>query len=186
MTPKFSLVTLVAGAALVFAVPAAFGEGKLAGSLEPAMAKAMAEDGFDHAVAAKLALQSKAGAYRDANERPGATKPAVQSSVSRYRDAFERTGVKQELGSSVAGYRDANERVVVQNQGLESSVGTYRDANERVVGGRPESSVPVSDTSIGSGREIEWPQIGIGFGIGILLGLGLWLAMRTRIRPLAH
>ena len=165
MTPKFSLITLIAGAALVFAVPAAFGEGRLAGSLEPAMAKAMAEDGFDHAVAAKLALQSKVGAYRDANERPGATKVVVQSSLSGYRDAFERTSVKPEAGSSVTG---------------------YRDANERVAGGRPQSSVPVSDTSIGSGREIDWPQIGIGFGIGILLGLGLLLATRTRIRPLAH
>jgi hypothetical protein len=41
--------------------------------------------------------------------------------------------------------------------------------------------------SVTSGREIEWPQIGIGFGIGLLLAAGLYLAMRfTRIRPLAH
>ncbi|MBA3565569.1 MAG: hypothetical protein M3Q67_07265 [Actinomycetota bacterium] len=46
---------------------------------------------------------------------------------------------------------------------------------------------PDSVTSNGSGRELEWPQIGIGFGVGILLALGLFLAMRyTRIRTLAH
>jgi hypothetical protein len=41
--------------------------------------------------------------------------------------------------------------------------------------------------SIGSGTEIEWPQVGIGFGFGILLALGLGLAVRlTRVPPLAH
>jgi hypothetical protein len=44
---------------------------------------------------------------------------------------------------------------------------------------------PVSVTT--SGREVEWPQIGIGFGIGLLLAVGLAFALRlTRTRQLAH
>lgn len=54
--------------------------------------------------------------------------------------------------------------------------------NYRLDATRPEQ---VSATS--SGREIEWPQLGIGFGLGIALLLGLMLAVRvTRTRPLAH
>jgi hypothetical protein len=46
-----------------------------------------------------------------------------------------------------------------------------------------DSSTPVAST----GRDIDWPQVGIGFGIGIALALGLILALRaTRQRPLAH
>lgn len=48
------------------------------------------------------------------------------------------------------------------------------------------TSVPAPVT-VSSGRELEWPQIGIGFGVGIVLVLGLYLAMKaTRPRPLAH
>jgi hypothetical protein len=46
-----------------------------------------------------------------------------------------------------------------------------------------DTSTPVAS----SGRDVEWPQVGIGFGIGIALALGLLLALRaTRQRPLAH
>jgi hypothetical protein len=60
----------------------------------------------------------------------------------------------------------------------------YIDAHERAV--PPTSSTtPVSVTT--SGRDLEWPQVGIGFGIGILLALGLGLAMRAvHVRPFAH
>ncbi len=38
-----------------------------------------------------------------------------------------------------------------------------------------------------SGRDVEWPQVGVGFGLGLLLAIGLFVAMRsTRIRTLAH
>ena len=54
--------------------------------------------------------------------------------------------------------------------------------NHRLDPTRPEQ-VSVSS----SGREIEWPQLGIGFGLGIALLVGLMLAIRvTRTRPLAH
>jgi hypothetical protein len=64
-----------------------------------------------------------------------------------------------------------------------STVSSYRDAFERAV--PPTGPAPVSVTT--SGRDVEWPQIGIGFGVGILLAFGLYLAVRlTRARALAH
>ena len=54
--------------------------------------------------------------------------------------------------------------------------------NHRLDANRPEQ---VSVTS--SGREIEWPEIGLGLGLGIALAFGLFLTVRyTRARPLAH
>jgi hypothetical protein len=42
-------------------------------------------------------------------------------------------------------------------------------------------------SATGSGREIEWPQVGVGLGIGLLLALGLGVIMRvTHIRRFAH
>jgi hypothetical protein len=49
-----------------------------------------------------------------------------------------------------------------------------------------DASAPAPVT-VRSGREVEWPQIGIGFGIGIALMFGLYLVVRTpRDRQLAH
>ena len=190
MTRKISLIIGMAVTALAVGVPTAFGEGRLAGSQEPTLAtpNAMVEDGFAQAVAASLALQS-ARTYRDANERGSTQQVGVQSSLSGYRDANERGSVPKmsafERGV-VSGQLDlstfnAFERATPVNA-LESNVSTYRDAFER---GTPVAGSPDVPT-ITSGREIEWPQIGIGFGVGLLLALGLGLAMRmTPIRP-AH
>jgi hypothetical protein len=119
MTARISLIVAVAVVALSVGVPAAFGEGRLAGSPEPA----------------------DAIAYFRANELATAA---------------------QSGGTDLSTYRDAAERAV-------PPVGT------------------IEPTASGSGRELEWPQLGIGFGLGILLVAGLWAAMRmTRFRPLAH
>jgi hypothetical protein len=49
------------------------------------------------------------------------------------------------------------------------------------------ASIPTPAATIGSGREIEWLQIGMGFGGGVLLAVGLFLTMRmTRVRQPAH
>ena len=54
--------------------------------------------------------------------------------------------------------------------------------NHRLDATRPEQ-VPVTS----SGREIEWPQVGLGLGLGIALAFGMFLTFRyTRARPLAH
>jgi hypothetical protein len=58
-----------------------------------------------------------------------------------------------------------------------------KDANEHVDLPTAPESVPVAT----SGREVEWPQIGIGFGIGIALAIVLGLLLKaTRPRTLAH
>ena len=71
MTRKISLITAVAVAALTVGVPTAFGEGRLAGSQEPALATPdpMIEDGFAQAVAASLALQPARDVPRCARAR---------------------------------------------------------------------------------------------------------------------
>ena len=56
-----------------------------------------------------------------------------------------------------------------------------------LVDGFAANSGSVEVSTVDSGTEIEWPQVGIGLGIGILLMLGLGLAMRiTHLRPFAH
>lgn len=180
MTRKISLITAVAVAALTVGVPTAFGEGRLAGSQEPALATPdpMIEDGFAQAVAASLALQSTA-TYRDAHERATSMK-GIESKGTTYRDAFERGVASGQLDLST--FRNAFDRAGNQSQGLQSSV-SYRDAHERAMPVAAPAQVPAID----AGRNIEWPQVGIGFGVGVLLAVGLLLAVRaTRIRPLAH
>jgi hypothetical protein len=56
-----------------------------------------------------------------------------------------------------------------------------------LVDGFAANSGSVEVSTVDSGTEIEWPQVGIGLGIGILLALGLGLALRiTHVRPFAH
>jgi hypothetical protein len=79
-------------------------------------------------------------------------------------------------------YFHANELATAAQSGG-TDLSTYRDGPERAV----LPSAPIQTTvSSDSGRQIEWPQLGIGFGLGILLVAGLWLAMRVKFRPLAH
>ncbi len=120
---------------------------------------------------------------RDAHERGVVPQIGVHSALSTYRDASQRGAVPQQ--SAVSTYRDAFQRgaQLKPESSLGPSVGTYRDAFERT---RPVAG-PTDVPTISSGRELEWPQIGIGFGVGIVLMLGLYLALKgTRTRPLAH
>jgi hypothetical protein len=49
------------------------------------------------------------------------------------------------------------------------------------------SGPSVTGVESSSGRDLNWPQIGIGFGIGILLAIVLGLSLKaTRPRTLAH
>ncbi len=162
MTRRISLTIGVAVVALAVGVPTALGEGnkgRFAVTPEPMSA-------VEYFKANELATLVQSG----------------ESALTGYRDAFERGNV---VGSQpgVTTYRDAFQRGHVGRTGLESNVASYRDAFERT----NPSSAPVATSPVGSGTEIEWPQVGIGLGLGIMLALGLWLAMRiTRIRPLAH
>jgi hypothetical protein len=67
--------------------------------------------------------------------------------------------------------------LMAKNGGVDRSLVDALGANS----GRVEVS------TIDSGTEIEWPQVGIGFGIAILLALGVGMAMRVaHVRPFAH
>jgi hypothetical protein len=166
MTRTISLIIGIAVTALAVAVPAAFGEGTLAGSNE--------QDGVK---------------YFYANER--ATLASSQSNVVVSRpDSHE---LVQSSGSPVS-RPDSHETV---------QPFSYIDAAERAdrIGSAPGRDVvllsgddhltfqPFDTTEpvASSGRDLDWPQIGIGLGVGIALALGLMLALRaTRQRPLAH
>jgi hypothetical protein len=189
MTRKLSLTTAVAVAALSVGAPAAFAEGKLAGSPEIVLAQPdpMIEDGFAQAVALagspEIVLAQPDPMIEDGFAQAVATKRALE--VGNYRDAHERGSATDSRPSSVAGYRDANERGSFANRSeSQSAVSNYRDAFERAVP-PATASVPASVTS--SGNDIEWPQVGVGLGIGLLLALGLGLIMRAvHTRPFAH
>ena len=152
MTRTISLIIGIAVVALV-AVPAAFGEGRLAGSQE--------QDGV---------------AYFYANER--ATLAAAAAVVSSRRtDACDRgqpsSGEPRYVRVERYGPSEARREHVPRARGRARF--DLRDD--------PRLRPPIAT----SGREVEWPQIGIGFGIGIALAIVLGLTLRaTRPRPLAH
>lgn len=206
MTPKISLITAVGAVALVLGAPAAFGKG------QPAV---QSPDAFERAVlASELSSRIDATVYRDAFERAVAGRSSGQVEAPVYRDAFERAvssgtpGDRSRALNRLYGLgeyastplQDAFERAVVASNATtgpsDRSVALNRtyglgdfasspmgDVHDRV----GPISEPVSTPIVGSGRDVEWPQIGIGFGVGILLALALGMAMRlTGIRRLAH
>src|SRR5262249_55449493 len=192
MTRTISTIIGIAVLALV-AVPAAFGEGRLAGS-NP-------QDGV---------------AYFKANELSTLVQQPIQpTSVTGYRDAkqgvVESPAARAERlrgealnrmygPNSVTANKDANQRIAgspsaraerLRSEGLNKMYGlgdfasttSYKDANQRV----DLPTTPVVEPVTSSGTDVEWPQLGIGFGIGILLAIALGLSFRaTRHRPLAH
>ena len=127
--------------------------------------------------------------------------PAVRAERLRGEALNEKYGLGEFAVSPVSTYKDANERVVepqsvraerLRSEGLNKMYGlgefaptvNYKDANERAdVPTTTPADVPVAT----SGRDVEWPQIGIGFGIGIALAIVLGLSLKaTRPRTLAH
>jgi hypothetical protein len=160
MTRTISLIIGIAAVALAVAVPTAFGEGRLAGSQEQSAVEFFKAN--EMATLTQSGVQPVLGVYKDANERGSVQSSGNESVLSGYVDANERGTATQTIAPEPSSYRDGGERATVP-------------------------SSPVTVAAVDSGREIEWPQLGIGFGVGIVLALGLLLAMRfTRIRPLAH
>lgn len=172
MTRSISLIGAVVGAALVLA-PTALGDPWFADRQE----QARVSPGVDRAVAAS---QHRLAIALDARDRSLTERPAG-ATVSPL-DAREKAfGAKREAQLASAVSPDAFERAV------ESHTGSVR---EPVVDDRfriDPTTVPGPGSVAASGREVEWPQIGIGFAIGLLLAAGLYLAMRlSRTRQLAH
>ena len=79
-----------------------------------------------------------------------------------------------------SGYMDAAERAARISQQPSETV--LLSGDDHVIVRSTESpTVPAS------GRDVEWPQVGIGFGIGIALAIVLGLSLKaTRPRNLAH
>ncbi|MGH3078743.1 MAG: hypothetical protein ACRDPZ_11255 [Gaiellaceae bacterium] len=101
--------------------------------------------------------------------------------------------VDQSQGSNLA-QTDAHEGAAIgrdQMVPVDACVGAV--ATTRVISGDDHvridpSDLPVSVPATSSGRELEWPQVGVGLGLGLglALALGLFLTVRyTRARPLA-
>ncbi len=164
MTRKISLITAVAVVALTVAVPTAFGEGRLADSQESVVA--VSPDAFERAVLAKQ-HDATISTYPDAHERGVAASQSEPQWLAALRIRGEGMDHLYGLGE-------------FQTISTQSN---YSDAHER---GAPVTGTADVST-ISSGREFEWPQIGVGFGIGIVLVLGLILGLKaTRNPPLAH
>jgi len=180
MTRTISLIIGIAVVALV-AVPTAFGEGMLAGSTQP-----------------EAVTSTSQPAIVSEN-----TRESQQLRAERLRGEAlnKKYGLGEFAVSPVTTYKDANERVVqpqsvvaeqLRSEGLNRMYGlgefaptvNYKDAGERAdVPTTTPADVPVAT----SGRDVEWPQIGIGFGIGIALAIVLGLSLKaTRPRTLAH
>jgi hypothetical protein len=153
-------------------------------------------DAVDRAVAAREAQQA-ARPYPDAVERAVAARMTEGRALvfDNHRSGnAERTG--QQLDLTIA--PDAFERAVA----AKNTTGRSLVFDNHRIGSQPPSTgrslvfdshrvepavSPTQITVSGSGREIEWPQIGVGLGIGIALMLGLFLTLRLiHVRPLAH
>jgi len=170
MTRTISLIIGITSAALMIGVAPALGEGRLAGSPEPA---AVAPDWFERAA-------------QKAQDDATAVSP----------DWFERAALQGQNNAVVVSRPDSHDLVMpVANGYLDAADRAHRvdtivptalsDSHERSA--PPSGEIATSTGSVSSGRELEVPQIGIGFAIGLLLGVSLFLTTRhTRGRELAH
>jgi hypothetical protein len=149
-----------------------------------------------------LAVAALVGVQAASAQSPSDASERAKLGTAAPSGAFERTaGEKQLLAGLARVYRDAHGNVPGDARGavskplsdsLERSAIVAQPSTGAVLSGDSHGRVDLQDTpapatSATSGREIEWPQIGIGFGLGIVLAFGLLLAVRaTRVRPLAH
>lgn len=212
MTPKFSLITAIAGAALVFAVPAAWGDSWGADRQQQAdfwnydqqtgnkitnSSPGVAPEGLATLYFGATSQSSGPIGSPDLVDRAVAAK---QLELQSMLDAREQALGAKSVEPTVSPL-DQRERAFGAKREAQLSSAQYLDAIERSVTPRgpirnpvgddrfriDHSQVPVPVSATSSGRELEWPQIGIGFGVGIVLMLGLYLALKAmRTRPLAH
>ena len=141
MTRRISLITAVAGLALVLPVPVASGQGEPVQDL------------------------------RTGDQRQDVQRPIVSPTPSIAQSRCARPSSRVGAASCST--------TIASRAGRRAQAAASCSTTTASTGARPEQ---VSATS--SGREIEWPQLGIGFGIGIalMLGLGWRCARRTRGR----
>lgn len=126
--------------------------------------------------------------------------PQWQQALSARSEALNQ---QYQLGEYAVSSVDARERALTAKSEAQMASTPYPDWFERAANAaiRDNRGVVVVDdrfnlhpkdisatvTPTSSGREIDYPQVGIGLGLGVLLALGLYLTVRyTRIRPVAH
>ena len=161
MIARISLVIAIAVAALAVGVPAAFGEGRLAGSKEQSGVAYFYTNEY-----ATLAAQPLVGVV----SRPDSHEISTPFS---YIDAVERIS-----------HSDAVERAARISSAPNRDV-VLLSGDDHVTSQPVEASTPVASSN--SGNDINSWQLGIGLGVGIALALGLVLGFRaTRQRQLAH
>ena len=176
MTPKLSLITAaVAGAALLLAAPAI-------AQVQPQQSP----DAADATVATAPSFN-----YLGADWAGSASSSSPNRSPDVVDAALADTPSFNYVGST---YMDTNERsTTFAPDALERAVANTLTQPNRVISGDDHIRLDPADlptyvpTTTTSGREVEWPQIGIGLGLGMFLTLSVLLAMRsTRVRRLAH
>ena len=116
---------------------------------------------------------------------------AHQREQAAMLDARERALGQRPVTGDVYSSLDAREQAFgAKREAQLASTPSRPSVREPVVDDRfriDPTAVPSTVSVTSSGREIDWPQIGIGFAIGLLLATGLYLAMRlSRTRQLAH
>jgi hypothetical protein len=204
MTRTISLITAVAGLALVLAVPA-LGKGQPVprdfwnydesgakitntspglgaqdlGSLYATGGRSespiVSPDAVERAVAAREAMLSS-GQRLSFDDHRAATGGRQRAAVPL--DAFERAVAARNTAGRTLVFDSYRAQIGQTSAGR----GLVFD-NHRIDPVGSPTQVTVSDT----GRDLEWPQIGLGLGIGIALMLGLFLTLRlVHVRQLAH
>jgi hypothetical protein len=204
MTRTISLIIGIAVVALV-AVPTALGQGTQPGTYPDANKRTITTPGWSQPAVQFFYANERATMTSSSSQPAIASEntpesPALRAERLRGEALNKKYGLGEFAVSQVSTYKDANERVVepqsvraerLRSEGLNRMYGlgefaptvNYKDANERVDLPTTPDSVPVAS----SGREVEWPQVGIGFGIGIVLAIALGLSLKaTRPRTLAH
>jgi hypothetical protein len=203
MFSKLTLVTAVAGVALLVAVPA---WGKVTPQMSPdtadAVAQSSASEQWQQALQARGEGMNRQYGLGDTTQGTASRISYEQALTARGQELNRQYGLGGSTPTST--YIDAHERAA-RVAGIEPTTPIVPDAIERAVASRSfepkdgflsgddhirldpadlPTTVPVSSPS---GREVEWPQVGVGLGLGVLLMLGIGLTMRlTRVRRLAH
>jgi hypothetical protein len=194
MTRTISLITATVGAALLFAVPA-YGDNWGADKAQPVTTSS--PDWFERAAAVAVAKQKVE--MLNARERAlGTTQVIVDArsdglnrlyGLGEYAnplDLRERALVERPTGT----VREQPAGFDARSDGLNRLYGLGEYAAPVVADDRfriDHSNVPETVTVSSSGRDIEFPQIGIGLGLVLALAIGAFLMIRhTRGRPLAH
>jgi hypothetical protein len=198
MTRTISLITAIAGLALVLAAPA-FGQqqdfwnydeqGQKVTNTSPGMsaqdlgtlysgggsdlqASLLMPDVVDRAVAARM-TEGRSLVFD--NHRSESTQGSRLDAVV-IPDVVDR---------AVAARNAGGRGLAFDNHKVDAPVGS--SGRELVFDNHKVEPIGSPVTIEATGNELDWPQLGIAFGIGIALMLGLFAALRLReSRPLAH